>query len=215
VEEVRSDLLSASSDPPMPAHASGHFGVLQQQFVDITDPCYREVVSEDSSYRGQVLPENDTFHGYGHYRCSEYAIVGHWQNGLAHGHCHQAWADGRSFDGQFQSGSFDGHGRMQWQHPRGVMVYEGEYKDDRKHGHGRFSWPSGRCYDGQWVAGQRHGVGFDISTDGTTCRRVWEDNVVIYTLPKTGETPPPISSLETLVDNGAGVGKFMNTSTPL
>jgi len=209
--------------PPTSAHSSDNGGLLQEQFIDIMDPGFREIISEESSYRGQVLPENDKFHGYGHYRCSEYAIVGHWQNGLAHGDCHQVWTDGRAFDGQFQSGSFNGHGRMEWtdgrsfrgqfqgglfnghgrmewQHPHGVMVYEGEYKDDQKHGHGRFSWPSGRCYDGQWVNGQRHGVGDDIGTDGTTLRRVWEDNIAIHTMPMAEEIPLS-SSLQSPEDN--------------
>jgi len=165
-------------------------GVMHEQSVDITDPCFREVVNGESSYRGQVHPESDKFHGYGHYRCPEFDLVCHWEDGLAHGRGHQVWSRGGSFDGQFRSGMFNGHGRMQWPDRRGAMVYEGEYKDDHKHGHGRFSWPSGRCYVGQWANGQRHGAGDDISVDGSTRHSLWEDGVAVRAMPTAAATEP-------------------------
>lgn len=155
VDEVQSDLVSVSSGPPTSAHSSDSGGVLQEHFVDITDPCFHEVVSEESSYRGQVNSESDNFHGYGHYSCSEYTIVGRWQNGLVHGSGHQAWIDGRSFDGQFQSGAFNGHGHYRCSE----YAIVGHWQNGLAHGHCHQAWTDGRSFDGQFQRGSFNGHG--------------------------------------------------------
>lgn len=143
--------LAVEEVPPAPSAEE----VLQEQFVDITDPCFREVVDEESSYRGQVHPENGKFHGYGHYRCSEYAMVGRWENGLVHGSGHQAWTDGRTYDGQFDSGAFSGHGHYRC----AEYTIVGQWQNGLEHGHGHQEWSDGRSFDGQFQSGSFHGHG--------------------------------------------------------
>mmetsp|Transcript_8477 Transcript_8477/g.24350 ORF Transcript_8477/g.24350 Transcript_8477/m.24350 type:complete len:317 (-) Transcript_8477:237-1187(-) len=147
------------------------------------DTIYGEVVTtpglSNEIYRGQVHLETGQFNGHGTYISSETTVTGMWVDGQLHGYARQTWQDGRLYEGEFRRGMFHGNGRMVWNHPRGRMVYEGEYFEDKKHGHGKFTWPSGRSYEGQWVNGKREGIGVDTSCAGTQCRGVWEDNMFI------------------------------------
>mmetsp|Transcript_93301 Transcript_93301/g.273128 ORF Transcript_93301/g.273128 Transcript_93301/m.273128 type:complete len:311 (+) Transcript_93301:67-999(+) len=173
-QEVTEDIVDAAD--------AVHTCDAWDKLLDMTHPNYREVVCADGAYRGQVRPDAGAFEGYGCLKSSDATAVGYWQDGRLHGEGSQSWTDGRMYTGQFRDGTFSGHGRMQWQHPRGVMVYEGQYCKDKKHGNGRFTWPSGKAYEGQWVCGQRHGTGVDINPGGSRCQGIWEDNVFVRPL---------------------------------
>lgn len=149
--------------------------------VDASDPLYRVMTdTHGGTYKGQVDPETAEFHGRGHFSSWETTAIGEWHQGKLHGLALQTWEDGRRYEGQHRHGFFGGHGRMEWQHPRGKMIYEGQYLDDQKHGEGRFVWPSGRSYEGQWVRGNREGIGIDTSATGAKCSGVWEDDVFLH-----------------------------------
>lgn len=147
--------------------------------LDTSSSTYREVDCPRGRYCGQVSSDTGEFHGLGRLTMKESTAVGLWQDGFLHGPGQEAWTDGRRYTGEFLAGAFSGHGRMHWYHPRGGMVYDGQYLEDRKHGWGRFSWPSGRVYEGQWVCGRREGIGIEISAGGSKCGGLWEDNVFL------------------------------------
>jgi len=52
---------------------------------------------------------------------------------------------------------------MHWHTQKGLLIYEGEYKEDLKHGSGKFVWADGRTYDGEWRTGKRHGKGIYVN----------------------------------------------------
>merc|ERR1712194_968421 len=149
---------------------------------DVNHANHREIATDDGAYRGQVRSGSDTFHGYGLRTTAESTALGEWQDGRLNGLGRQSWPDGRMYSGEFLDGAFSGHGRMHWRHPRGIMVYDGEYLKDKKHGHDKFTWPSGKAYEGQWMNGQRHGIGVDTSVSGCRCRGMWEDNVFLHSV---------------------------------
>lgn len=154
--------------------------------IDDTHPFYQEVTCEAGLYRGQVNLSTGDFHGVGCLTSAESVAVGQWRDGHLHGAARELWQDGRRYEGQFARGAFCGDGRMEWLHPMGLMVYEGQYLGDRKHGEGKFTWPSGRSYEGQWVGGKRDGVGLDRSSAGLLVRGLWEDNVFLHPLAEGG-----------------------------
>uniref|UniRef100_A0A7S0FG56 MORN repeat-containing protein n=1 Tax=Pyrodinium bahamense TaxID=73915 RepID=A0A7S0FG56_9DINO len=174
-----------------PCPAGGLLWTPADALLDVTHPNYREVQCKEGVYRGQVQPGGTAFDGYGCLESNGSILVGYWREGRMHGDGSQSWTElSESEDqprrcryvGQFLEGAFSGHGRMQWQHPRGPMVYEGQYRNDKKHGEGRFTWPSGKAYEGQWASGQRHGVGVDVNPGGAKCLGIWEDNVFVRPL---------------------------------
>jgi len=121
--------------------------------LDKTDPSYLDVPGGlFPAYQGQVkrLGKDFLYHGYGYLSSSHTTMVGQFQNGKPHGQVTQTWPDGRLYAGQFANGLFSGSGHMEWQTPRGVMVYDGQYMADKKHGEGVFLWLSGKKYEGQW-----------------------------------------------------------------
>eukprot|EP00438_Fugacium_kawagutii_P002143 Skav218493 [mRNA] locus=scaffold538:1344458:1348152:- [translate_table: standard] len=84
----------------------------------------------------------------------------------------QKWADGRSYEGQWQAvfraklsilsathgraNVMNGHGRFRWPDGR---TYTGNYRNGLRHGQGKFNWPDGRSYEGEWEDGKQHGQG--------------------------------------------------------
>lgn len=152
--------------------------------LDKTHPNYQSIgKSADEPggiYQGQVkrLGKDAMYHGYGYLSSRHTTMLGQFNNGKPHGQVTQTWPDGRLYRGQYANGLFNGQGLMEWQTPRGNMVYDGQYKADKKHGQGTFYWPSGKKYEGQWQAGQRHGEGMDTNWRGQRCRGMWRENVL-------------------------------------
>lgn len=120
--------------------------------------------NDGSTYTGQV--KDGLRHGNGTREYPTGSYEGQWQDDLQHGRGKQIWTDGRTFEGQFVLGKFDGHGQMVWHTQKGLLCYDGEYKADAKHGHGRFTWGDGRAYEGQWERGDRHGRGRYTNANG-------------------------------------------------
>jgi len=194
-----SEHLIRLENAPPPRLVADENGDLSDCLIDTMDPCYREFETKymvcgtgvgDSqnandggevtgNYAGQVLEGTETFHGQGRFVTPSWTLHGEWQNGAMHGQGHQHWEDGRKYVGQFKHGRLNGAGFMQWRHKKGVMVYEGQYCDDKKHGSGKFTWPSGKSYEGQWVSGERHGIGVDTSAKGTRIRAKWEEGSLV------------------------------------
>lgn len=156
-----------------------YVSLLEAVPLKLVDANYRELSCPRGRYFGQVSSETGEFHGLGRLTMKDSTAVGVWQDGFLHGPGQEAWSDGRLYRGEFLTGAFSGHGRMQWHHPRGSMVYDGQYVEDRKHGWGRFTWPSGRTYEGQWICGRREGLGVETSAGSAKCSGLWEDNVFL------------------------------------
>lgn len=68
-----------------------------------------------------------------------------------------------------------GHGIFHWADGR---TYEGQYNNDEKHGEGKFTWPNGRVYDGSWNNGKLHGKGLysdPNKNDGKPQLGIWKN----------------------------------------
>lgn len=115
------------------------------------------VYEDGSKYTGQIV--EGLRHGHGVRECATGSYEGQWEADQQHGRGKQIWTDGRTFEGEFAHGKFDGQGKMVWHTQKGLLVYEGQYKADLKHGSGKFAWGDGRVYDGEWNRGMRHGRG--------------------------------------------------------
>jgi hypothetical protein len=64
---------------------------------------------------------------------------------------------------------------MEWQTPKGLIVYEGQYVSDVKHGSGKYQWPDGRVYDGEWSNGKRNGRGVYVK-NGERREGIWKED---------------------------------------
>merc|ERR1719221_2471598 len=138
-----------------------------------------ETYEDGSTYVGQLTAGNPgQRNGRGVWTSPSEQYSGQWCNDQRNGQGRQTWQDGRVFEGQFKDGKFDGHGRMEWHMPTGLMVYEGQYVDDLKHGSGRYVWPDNRVYDGQWQRGQRGGRGTYSNSAGVKREGIWHEDRV-------------------------------------
>mmetsp|Transcript_50787 Transcript_50787/g.120686 ORF Transcript_50787/g.120686 Transcript_50787/m.120686 type:complete len:212 (+) Transcript_50787:103-738(+) len=135
--------------------------------------------NDGSTYVGQVDAEGRR-HGIGRWTSDVGCYDGQWRDDVQHGEGHQEWSDGRSYDGQFANGKFNGYGKMVWQAQLGVLSYEGQYQNDLKHGIGKFCWADGRTYEGEWQNGKRHGKGLYTSSSGDKKVCHWADDKFKY-----------------------------------
>mmetsp|Transcript_66175 Transcript_66175/g.117686 ORF Transcript_66175/g.117686 Transcript_66175/m.117686 type:complete len:223 (+) Transcript_66175:105-773(+) len=126
---------------------------------------------DGSTYEGQFL--SGKRHGRGVWKSSTGQYDGQWKTDQQDGQGQQRWQDGRVYIGQFSRGKFDGHGRMEWHTPQGLMIFEGDYVNDQKHGTGKFIWPDGRMYDGEWAKGKRWGKGTYHNSRGEKKEGLW------------------------------------------
>eukprot|EP01084_Bolivina_argentea_P243093 407590_1 len=51
------------------------------------------------------------------------------------------------------------HGHGKYVSASGVVLYEGEWKDDKPHGYGKEVYANGSVYEGEWKDGKKHGYG--------------------------------------------------------
>lgn len=98
---------------------------------------------------------------------------------FAKGYNTYSWADGRSYDGQWQDGQPSGTGYMSWPDPsfkNGTMKYQGKFVDGLPHGpDGKKMWADGSTYLGQWAFGMENGIGKKVNADGSTYDGDWKD----------------------------------------
>lgn len=85
-------------------------------------------------YKGQVLPDGCTKHGFGV----------------------QTWQDGAKYEGFWENDKAKGRGRFN--HVEGD-VYDGEWDNDKAHGFGIYQHFNGSVYMGNWQEDKQHGYG--------------------------------------------------------
>lgn len=152
------------------AAGGGQHGLHEKQ------ECQYVTYEDGSTYTGQIADGKRQGHGLWKSTTGQYE--GQWKADAQHGRGRQTWSDGRIYDGQFLNGRFAGHGRMVWHtnKNKGLLIYEGQYKDDLKHGAGKFVWADGRTYDGEWFNGHRHGRGLYMNAKSEKKVGYWADD---------------------------------------
>ncbi|CAE7533162.1 Morn1 [Symbiodinium natans] len=93
-------------------------GLQERQFVTYQD---------GSTYTGMI--KNGKRHGHGVWQSKSCQYEGQWKEDQQDGNGRQTWSDGRVYEGQFHKGRFSGTGKMVWHTQKGMLVYEGQYKD--------------------------------------------------------------------------------------
>lgn len=74
------------------------------------------------------------------------------------------WADGTTYEGEFQYGIIHGKGKLRL---NDGSSYEGDFEDETFHGYGTMTYEDGSQYIGDWVNGYREGMGALVYPDGT------------------------------------------------
>ena len=76
------------------------------------------------------------------------------------------WADGSSYDGEWDDNCISGRGTYKWDDGRQFI---GEWKNNCMDGEGLYTWADGRRYQGQYVQDKKHGRGkYTGPTEGLT-----------------------------------------------
>jgi len=81
------------------------------------------VYVDGSTYTGQM--RGGLRDGQGVWLAPAVQYEGQWLGDLQQGKGELSWADGRAYVGQFHQGKFHGQGRMVWNTPKGLLIYEG------------------------------------------------------------------------------------------
>lgn len=116
--------------------------------------CGRYTWPDGSVYEGQI--RDGKRHGLGRMRCGHVPsiYVGHWDNGLRHGHGTCVYNED------------------------GTCVYKGQWRRDARHGLGLMLYPSGNTYVGQWRRGMKNGPGVMTWVDrGERYKGGWKDDL--------------------------------------
>lgn len=83
-------------------------------------------------------------------------MTGSFLNGLPHGHSKYYYGDGSlAYDGQFDNGNRT-TGK---QYDKGILVYEGQWKNKMYHGYGKYYKKGFLYYEGEFAANAEHGLG--------------------------------------------------------
>ncbi|MGM0883294.1 MAG: stalk domain-containing protein [Bacillota bacterium] len=83
-------------------------------------------------------------------------MIGGFLNGLPHGHSKYYYGDGSlAYDGQFENGSRT-TGK---QYDKGILVYEGQWKNKMYHGNGKYYKNGFLYYEGEFAVNAEHGRG--------------------------------------------------------
>lgn len=83
-------------------------------------------------------------------------MIGGFLNGLPHGHAKYYYGDGSlAYDGQFENGDRT-FGK---QYDKGILVYEGQWKNKMYHGNGKYYKNGFLYYEGEFAANAEHGRG--------------------------------------------------------
>lgn len=144
-----------------------------------------------SVYVGESLHGNP--HGIGKCVFPNGAVYeGAWENGKKHGQGSLTFLDGQTYEGTwienrqtvskltFVNGSvYEGellngrrHGRGIYKSDAGMIVYDGEWKDDEWNGRGIWNFGNGKRYEGEFLNEKRHGQGI-LQTDRLTYEGSW------------------------------------------
>ena len=83
------------------------------------------------------------------------------------------WGDKRKYIGDWKNNKMDGHGVFTWPDGR---KYQGDYKDDKKDGFGIFEWADGKKYKGYWTNGKQNGEGEFYNDQTKTWRKCLVQN---------------------------------------
>jgi hypothetical protein len=78
-------------------------------------------------------------------------------NGEITGKGKKTWADGRSYEGQWENGEM--HGRGSWKSGDGLETYDGEFVNNKREGNGTLCLRNGDRYTGQFHFHKFHGHG--------------------------------------------------------
>ena len=131
-------------------HYHGDVTNLYEQLDDDTWVFHGTITSLDGNvYEGQVNSENGKRHGEGKY----------------------TYANGDTYEGQYQHGKPHGEGKSTYANGD---TYEGQYQHDKRHGEGKYTYANGTTYEGQWQHGKRHGEGKYTYANGTTYEGQWQ-----------------------------------------
>ncbi|ORC88615.1 uncharacterized protein TM35_000162530 [Trypanosoma theileri] len=103
-----------------------------------------------------ALDDDHMFHGEG-VLISEmgFRFEGVFQHGSMEGHGKITWSSGITYEGEFKNNAPNGKGIFTWVNGD---RYVGEVRDGVRYGHGELSTADG-VYTGEWVRGKRHGMG--------------------------------------------------------
>merc|ERR1719427_1841520 len=82
--------------------------------------------------------------------------MGDWSKGYRH-HLGVETRSNWTYKGEWEAGVKVSCGVII--NDKGVVCYEGRFKDSLKNGLGTETYSDGGTYKGEWVAGKRHGVG--------------------------------------------------------
>ena len=100
---------------------------------------------------------------------------GEYEQGFRHGRGCLEKPDGTLYDGEWKHGHFHGRGKLLWHAADGSLVtYEGEFQEALRQGTGKLISLHEGEYDGQWQANLRHGRGIQISPNGMVYDGDWQ-----------------------------------------
>lgn len=114
------------------------------------------VYGADKNKRYEGEWEDGEPHGVGVVECATYKFVGRFVRGKENGHGAMSFANGESYEGNFDDGHMSGLGTFVY---RDAGVYEGQFEKSKRHGHGRRVFANGDEYDGDWEDDRMHGHG--------------------------------------------------------
>ncbi|NME69083.1 hypothetical protein [Flammeovirga aprica] len=167
-----------------------HFSYVEAQISENPDK---------DNYVGQFNGDGKR-HGHGTYTWEDGTVYqGKWRNDLMEGSGKLIFANGNSYEGNFEKGVPYGMGIYQWangdvyqggfldgkMHGRGVLVtkggerHEGTWIQNEVHGEGIHYYANGSQYIGSWSKGKRNGKGIMLYINGDTEQGMWVDDKFI------------------------------------
>ena len=122
--------------------------------------------------------------------------VGHFENGVPHGHGTLTYEDESVYEGEWAHDALNGRGKMtysdgdvyegEWlnnrMHGRGIIiykdigVYEGDWQNGQRNGRGTITYYDGHVYEGQWANDKKNGQGKMTYANGDVYEGQWADN---------------------------------------
>jgi len=184
----------------------------EKQFFDVKGEGKK---SEEAESKGQKTSRSEM--------CEETEKHAGNPYGRKHGKGKYNWANGKTYEGDFQDGKFHGKGKLikpngeayegEWQngikHGKGKYTwadgdsYEGDFQDGKFHGKGKYTWSNVKTYEGEWQNGMLHGFGILTFPDG----RAYEVEHINDKLVKSLPCNPDGSDLKKQLIEGKGEGK--------
>ena len=101
-------------------------------------------------------------------------VTGNFTNGAATGAVRVNWSDGAHFEGDEQSGRFNGQGALT---AATGDLFEGVWANGQLNGKGSVKWTNGDRYDGDWRDNRADGYGVQIWADGRKYEGAWKNDL--------------------------------------